>query len=48
MKSIAVTLQRTYLTKKTAKRNIVRHPDKFSNILVFADTNAHRNYFFYL
>ena len=32
MKSIGVTLQRTYLTG-TAKRNIVRHPAKLSNIL---------------
>ena len=32
MKSIDVTLQRTYLTKN-AKRNIVRHPAKLSNIL---------------
>ena len=33
MKSKGVTLQRTYLAK-TAKRNIVRHPAKLSNILV--------------
>ena len=33
MNSIGVTLQRTYLAK-TAKRNIVRHPAKLSNILV--------------
>ena len=32
MKSISVTIQRTYLTK-TAKRNIVQHPAKLSNIL---------------
>ena len=32
MKSIGVTLQRTYFTKK-AKRNIVQHPAKLSNIL---------------
>ena len=32
MKSIDVTLQHTYLTK-TAKRNIVQHPAKLSNIL---------------
>ena len=33
MKSKGVTLQRTYLAK-IAKRNIVRHPAKLSNILV--------------
>ena len=33
MKSKGVTLQHTYLAK-TAKRNIVRHPAKLSNILV--------------
>ena len=35
MKSIGVTLQRTYLTK-TTNTNIVRHPAKFSNILVLS------------
>ena len=33
MKSIGVTLQRTYLTKKNAKVTIMRHPAKLSYIL---------------
>ena len=36
MKSIGVKLQRTFL-QKTAKRNIVRHPAKLSNILGLAN-----------
>ena len=35
MKSIGVTLQRTYLTK-SAKGNIVQNPAKLSNILGFS------------
>ena len=32
MKSIGIVLQRTY-RKNTAKRNVVQHPVKLSNIL---------------
>ena len=39
MKSIGVTLQRTYLTKN-CKKNIVRHPAKLSNILALMYTEV--------